>query len=201
VAESTAGLVWGGLRKVPDSTLCLRSDGFRSEAVIWAVLGADLRDTSYGYPLFVDCSFENANLDAVDFGGSRFVRCRFSGRMFQVWFHGWYSNPHPSDEELFARTGTDPKTIKNPMDGVEFTDAILEDCMFVDGIDLSRGRRRSRSSLTSRGPSFDCRPQVDLEDDVHRARSRTTRTVNVRRATVDIRKAFAQGRRPLSEPR
>jgi len=101
-------------------------------------VGTEMRETSYGYPYFEDCKFVRAKLDKVDFQGARFSKCTFEGKLREVWFRGWYSHPHPADQEHFARVGIDPHSIRNPMDGVDFTRAQLDDVMFVDEIDLSR---------------------------------------------------------------
>lgn len=98
---------------------------------------ADLRKTGYTYPLFEGCDFSNAVLDNVDFNGSRFVECKFGGRLDGVWFHGWYWSPDLADQKRFSAEGLDPRTIRNPMRHVDFSTAYLDDCMFVDEIDLS----------------------------------------------------------------
>jgi hypothetical protein len=97
-----------------------------------------MRDSSYGFAYFEDCRFVNAKLDKVDFQGARFSKCTFEGKLGEAWFRGWYSHPHPADLEYFARVGIDPRSIRNPMDGVDFSKAHLDDVMFVDEIDLSR---------------------------------------------------------------
>ena len=101
---------------------------------------SDLRDTAYRYPLFEDCDFSRAKLDKVDFEGSRFSRCRFSGKMIEVWFRGFYSRPHPRDLDYFKRLEIDSSRIRNPMVDVDFSEAYLDDVMFVDEIDLSHCR-------------------------------------------------------------
>lgn len=101
---------------------------------------ADLRYTDYGYSLFEDCDFSHAKFAKVDFRGSQFVRCKFAGRMGETWFHGWYALPDPADEEYFARSGIDSKTIRNQMLDVDFSAAELWTVQFVDDIDLSRCR-------------------------------------------------------------
>jgi uncharacterized protein YjbI with pentapeptide repeats len=104
-------------------------------------VAANLTDSSFGYPLFEDCDFAQTKLDKVDFQGSRFVRCRFSGKLVQVWFHGFYARiAHPADKEYFARTGKDLRSIWNPMEDVDFSDSFLEDCVFVDGVNLATCR-------------------------------------------------------------
>lgn len=101
---------------------------------------ADLRKSTHLYPLYRDCDFSNANLDDVRFDASRFTRCKFSGRLNGVWFWGRYEIPHPADVPYFAKRGIDPRSIVNPMEDVDFSDASLENCMFIFGIDLSRCR-------------------------------------------------------------
>jgi uncharacterized protein YjbI with pentapeptide repeats len=47
----------------------------------------DMRGAAYRSADFVDCTFERTKLAKMDFGGSRFVRCRFSGELREVIFH------------------------------------------------------------------------------------------------------------------
>jgi len=105
---------------------------------------ADLRHTRYQYPVFKNCDFSHAKLDGVDFQGSRFTRCKFAGKMTRVWFRGLYTSPSTSRGTGYrARlhtTGINPDSIGNPMADVDFSEAYLDDCVFVNQIDLSRCR-------------------------------------------------------------
>ena len=97
----------------------------------------DLRETIYEYPTFADCDFSNAKLGAVDFGWSRFTRCRFAGRLKGVWFRGTAAWASISDLERYRSQGIDPSSIVNRMEDVDFTEAYLDDVSFTQGIDLS----------------------------------------------------------------
>jgi len=105
---------------------------------------ADLRHTYYQYPVFEDCDFSHAKLDGVDFQGSRFTRCKFAGKMTRLWFRGLYTSPSTSrgtkHRARLRTTGIDPDSIWNPMADVDFSEAYLDDSMFVNQIDLSRCR-------------------------------------------------------------
>ena len=47
---------------------------------------ADLRGSSYISAVFDRCDFENAKLKKVDFNGSRFTKCRFTGELRETSF-------------------------------------------------------------------------------------------------------------------
>src|SRR3989442_1387983 len=79
-------------------------------------------------------------LTGIDFRGSRFERCRFAGRLYQVWFRGGFPDASPGEQDALRRTGVDPTSLVNPMHQIDFSDAVLDDCMFVNGIDLSTCR-------------------------------------------------------------
>ena len=101
---------------------------------------SNLIGSTYSSPLFSNCDFSSARLDGVDFRGSRFERCKFAGRLFQVWFRGRFPDASPGEVEALRRTGVDPASLVNPMHQIDFWDAVLDDCMFVSGIDLSTCR-------------------------------------------------------------
>jgi len=78
---------------------------------------------------FTSCDFSRAKLERLDFGGSRFVDCRFAGRLEEVWFNAYAR--FPSDRKLCGENS------RNEMSGVDFSEAELWDVMFTGGIDLS----------------------------------------------------------------
>lgn len=97
---------------------------------------ADLRETVYQYPVFQDCTFFHANLDDVDFGWSRLLRCKFVGRIRGASFHGSFSwAPRREQEPLLSR-GVSPVSVVNPMEAVDFSAAYLDDVTFSEGISL-----------------------------------------------------------------
>jgi len=87
---------------------------------------ADLRGSTYGHPLFRDCSFINCNLTNVKFRGARFERCTFAGLLDGVWFKG-------------QQEDSDPRTaaLRNPLENVDFSRATLRFVGFTHGIDLT----------------------------------------------------------------
>ena len=99
---------------------------------------ADLRHTNYRFPLFEDCDFSRAKFARVNFEASRFVRCRFAGKLGGTEFHGsadlWYEIGH--DREYFIRRGITPQDIRNTMQDVDFGEADLNGVTFW-GVDLS----------------------------------------------------------------
>src|SRR5207244_1509307 len=82
---------------------------------------ADLRHTFYGYPLFEDCDFSHSKFAGIHFDGSRFIRCKFAGKMGETWFFGWYPPIHEADKEWFVRRGIDPTSFRNTMEDIDFT--------------------------------------------------------------------------------
>jgi len=103
-------------------------EGARYERVSFC--RADLRDISCYRGYFVDCDFSNVRLEHIDFQVSHFVRCKFKGKLKQVWFRGYYAIP--AHEEAYGETEL------NRMEDVDFSEAELWDVMFTDNCDLSR---------------------------------------------------------------
>ena len=79
-------------------------------------VGADLRIGSCPAATFVDSDFSDARLEKVDFQSSSFVRCRFAGELREVTFY----------DHGFKTGKPDP----NPMEDVDFGDAVLRDVEF-----------------------------------------------------------------------
>jgi len=102
---------------------------------------ADLRNTVYRFPLFEDCDFSRARFASVNFAASRFVRCRFAGRLSGVEFHGSWDWRYELGQErdYFTRRGIAPQDIRNTMLDVDFRDADLRGVTFW-GVDLSRSK-------------------------------------------------------------
>ncbi len=99
---------------------------------------ADLRQTVYRFPLFEGCDFSGAKFANVDFGASRFVRCRFVGKLKGAEFRGsWEMRYHLGQErEYFDKRRIMPADIKNKMLDVDFSHADLNGVTFW-GVDLS----------------------------------------------------------------
>ena len=83
---------------------------------------ANMREVSSAAE-YTDCDFGHAKLANIDFGSSRFTRCRFVGELREVIF---WKFGHDLDE---------PK--ENPMEHVDFSPAILNYVEFR-GLDLDR---------------------------------------------------------------
>ena len=84
---------------------------------------ADLRGIACGLGNFVDCVFNNTRLDKVDFQGSRFIRCTFSGILNETMFYA-----HAFRGEAFP---------PNQMEDVDFSGAKLHLVAFRK-LDLDR---------------------------------------------------------------
>lgn len=88
-------------------------------------MNSDLRSTIYTNTVFESSAFIDCKLKKVDFQGARFKDCKFKGLLESVQFHG-------VPIETFGAPA-----FPNKMHGVDFSEAILSDCVFVDGVDLS----------------------------------------------------------------
>jgi uncharacterized protein YjbI with pentapeptide repeats len=86
-------------------------------------VGADLRLVSCRAATFIDCDFSRARLDKQEFESSSFIRCRFAGELREVMFC----------DRGFETAKPDP----NPMEDVDFSEAILVECEFR-GLNLDR---------------------------------------------------------------
>lgn len=80
-------------------------------------------------PEFDGCEFRNCRLDGVDFFGSSFADCTFSGKVTDAWFRGGF--PLPGNIWCFG----EPRP--NRMRNVTFRDATVRGLTFSDGCDLS----------------------------------------------------------------
>ena len=102
-------------------------------------LKADLRHSGYRFPLFEDCDFSRAKFASVNFEASRFVRCRFAGKMSGTEFHGSWDKWFEIGREraYFEKRGITPRDIRNPMEQVDFSETDLSGVTFW-GVDLSR---------------------------------------------------------------
>ena len=84
--------------------------------------GADLRDVGCPAATFEDCDFSDARLDKVEFGASRFDRCRFAGSLREVIF----------ERTALVNVGSDFESIDlgNELRDCDFRDAVLLWCDF-----------------------------------------------------------------------
>jgi uncharacterized protein YjbI with pentapeptide repeats len=86
----------------------------------------DLRESTYGHPLFRNCRFVRCKLWRVNFSGSRFEECVFEGLIEETIFNGKDRDPDPK-----------VAAIRNPMKNVDFSKAQLRNVSFSRGIDLT----------------------------------------------------------------
>jgi len=84
---------------------------------------ADLRRVLAPDGTFEDCDFSYARIERTRFGSSDLIRCRFAGTLREIQF--------------YARDPHSQKPTPNPMDAVDFSDAVLRDVEFR-GLDLDR---------------------------------------------------------------
>lgn len=104
------------------ATLDAGMGGDRRGANTWERVdfsGGDLRGSSHTHEEYRDCDFFGARLKRVDFNGSRHVRSRFSGLLFDVEFRRDASGV---DDGLLSRWRPRPP---NQMDGVDLGAATL----------------------------------------------------------------------------
>lgn len=78
---------------------------------------------------FDDCEFVSCDLKGMDFDASSFVRCRFAGKVEDVWFRGGYRHPDENKDYGKARP--------NRMERVSFREATLTWSTFSHRCDLS----------------------------------------------------------------
>jgi uncharacterized protein YjbI with pentapeptide repeats len=90
---------------------------------------ANMKGTMYTNTLFERCNFLKCKLDGVDFNGSRFLNCKFTGKLSGIFFRGYPL----TDFKLYPNA----KPIHNAMSNIDFREAILESVTFFDKIDLS----------------------------------------------------------------
>ena len=84
------------------------------------------------FPLFENCRFERVVIDDVNFDGSRFTDCVFSGKLQDVYFHGLYIAPKMEGYWQPPR-----KIFANPMKNVDFSHCSVDGLEFTVDIDLS----------------------------------------------------------------
>lgn len=78
---------------------------------------ADLRGAACSAAIFEDCDFSRARLDKVDFGATRFDRCRFAGELREVMFNRSYP--------VNTGRGLEQLDLGNELRDCDFTEAVL----------------------------------------------------------------------------
>ncbi|WP_285008667.1 pentapeptide repeat-containing protein [Pedobacter faecalis] len=98
----------------------------------------NLKETFFSFPLIEHCIFDNCKFYATDFDGSRMRNVKFIGKVESPIFRGFSTNAQTSILWLFNRI--DPRDYRNRMENVDFTEAELDDLLFLDEIDISSCR-------------------------------------------------------------
>ncbi|GAA5030078.1 hypothetical protein GCM10011506_18900 [Marivirga lumbricoides] len=96
----------------------------------------DLKECIFSFPEIENCIFENCNLMATNFDGSRFKHCKFIGKVDSPWFSGYSTTAQKSIFWIFNRVN--PKDYPNLMQNVDFSEADLIGVSFINEIDLSQ---------------------------------------------------------------
>lgn len=145
------GFVSGHMEKVSFRGANLQGASFGARSVVGPTVvdvdfsQANLEHAAPSHPVFQKCRFINAKLDSVNFRGSRFEDCVFTGRLFEVQFKGRDKDPNP----FIAR-------LRNKMRGVDLSQTQLVFVLFV-GIDLSSCKlpAKEHMKIQQPGPVFD----------------------------------------------
>lgn len=96
---------------------------------------ANLSECIFCFPIVKNCRFQNCNLIATNFDGSRMANCQFIGEVNSPWFRGYSTTAQKSLLGLFNRV--EPKKYPNEMENVDFSKANLVGVSFSHSIDLS----------------------------------------------------------------
>jgi uncharacterized protein YjbI with pentapeptide repeats len=96
----------------------------------------NLKESFFCFPIIQNCNFDDCNLMAVDFDGSRLNNCRFKGKIDSAWFGGYSLRANKSNFGIFNQV--DPKRYPNPMINVDFSEAVLIGVSFRNKIDISK---------------------------------------------------------------
>ncbi|MDB5014384.1 MAG: hypothetical protein JWQ25_2586 [Daejeonella sp.] len=96
----------------------------------------DLSKTSFSFPLIDHCNFFDCKLHEVNFDGSRFENCKFSGVFKSGWIRGYSIYAQKSILGLFNKVNL--KDFPNTMTNVDFKEAELKDVLFSHEVDISR---------------------------------------------------------------
>jgi uncharacterized protein YjbI with pentapeptide repeats len=97
---------------------------------------SNLSESVLHFPVIENCIFASSNLHATEFDGSRFKDCTFGGLVDSPFFRG-YSR---YTENFLGKYlgGYNKKKHCNKMINVDFSQAVMRDVVFSDGIDLTK---------------------------------------------------------------
>jgi uncharacterized protein YjbI with pentapeptide repeats len=94
-----------------------------------------LNETWFSFPTRENCYFEDCNLYAADFDGSRFKYCKFIGEVNSPWFR---RNSIREFEPNYLLNQVDKTKFTNEMDNVDFSTATLKYVTFSKDLDLTK---------------------------------------------------------------
>lgn len=96
---------------------------------------SNLNETRFSFPIIEDCNFEDCNLYAADFDGSRFKNCKFIGEVNSPWFR---RHSIKEFEPNYLLNKVDKTKFTNEMDNVDFSAATLKYVTFSKDLDLTK---------------------------------------------------------------
>jgi uncharacterized protein YjbI with pentapeptide repeats len=96
-----------------------------------------LNETYFSFPTIEDCCFEDCNLYAADFDGSRFKNCKFKGEVNSAWFR---RHSIREFEPNYFLNQVDKTKFTNEMDNVDFSEAVLKYVTFSKDLNLTKCR-------------------------------------------------------------
>lgn len=116
------------------SLLNIRSGKFSGTFQNVQFINSQLNETRFSFPIFNNCLFDNCNLYAADFDGSRFINTKFIGTVNNPLFRK-HSCKEFKPNLFFNRI--DKSSFVNEMKEVDFTAAILKYVTFSDDLDIT----------------------------------------------------------------
>lgn len=109
--------------------------------------GGVIRNSHFNFPRIENCVFD-CDIEHVDFFGSQFIDCRFTGRLEDVSFRG-KTRPRSTSKSL-----SKIELPENRMINIDFTEAWFDGVNLTHGLDISRISlpRRNRLIFIKNGP-------------------------------------------------
>jgi uncharacterized protein YjbI with pentapeptide repeats len=95
---------------------------------------SQLNETRFSFPIFDNCLFDDCNLYSADFDGSRFNKCKFTGKVNSPLFRKYSCKEF--EPNLFLNR-IDKSRFVNEMKEVDFSEAILQYVAFSDDLDIN----------------------------------------------------------------
>lgn len=97
---------------------------------------SNLSESFFCFPEIENCVFENCNLRATNFDGSRFKDCTFLGVVDSCWFRGYSLNAAKSILGIFNRINL--QKYRNKMQNIDFSNAKLIGVSFGTNINIDQ---------------------------------------------------------------